>query len=459
MRKDRRLHAGGLRGGWPDNVPASRRSLVLALAAVLFVPVTTGCLLGEDAPDRVEEWRNARQAHEPFGQPAEDVRLVGSPLEVTGELAPVDVSPTRLSPKEVFSADEPLLYVDGTTLADGRTGLVVVQGEQLTVEDGTLQGVPVERVNASGGVTLTSPVDQGPGQPTVEEVPGWEAADDGLFFAEEWSATPDGLLVDNLTRAALVSEGETEELSGPIHLDGGQIYADEQVVIETAELTTRADRFRVAGDVTQGHAGIQGGPSAQAPDVVAGSAEQVTIRPGSFQASGELHITQILDGDTPLVDAELELYADEDHVRLSEEPEELVPIWYREHGYEGDALVQDVEVEGAPEGLATVPLEEPSLLDELGLTVPAALLVAPAMPFLALAESFSDLFEEDPTPLPAWIDAGEVSSFSLVLDASDVEPGTYDVEITLSGNFPDASTEVQVEVDPPDTVAEDPAAR
>lgn len=424
-----------------------RRALAYALTVLLLATATAGCFdSGGEAPDKVKAWRTERDDNAPFGRAPAEVALDGDRVVVRGSLGDVDrLEPTRIVPGAVFPDDQPLLYFDETTLADGRSGLVVVKGDTLPVESGALTDVPVGRIETTDRVRVHSPMDD-TGVDDPGDVPSWEAANDSAFHAERWGPTPEDLRIGNASRAVLVSDGESQPLEPPIVVDGGRIYSDRSVKLDVPDVTVAADRFRVAGNVSGGHARIQDGPSATAPSVVTGSADTVVVTPGHVEAQGPTRITQIVDDGEPMLDAELELFVPQDQVQVTEGDQVHVTVWYRERSYVGDALIQGASVDGAPKNLTRVPAENPSFLEDLGPL--GALVLAPAGPAFVLLFAFVSLFHDEPEPMPTWIDAGRVGWFEIVVDGDAVDPGTYDPRLTLSGNFPDASASLNIEVLP-----------
>lgn len=424
------------------------RPIVPVVACILLSLALAGCL--EEGPppevrEVLEEWEADREAHPETGL-AGTFELGGRPLHVTGNLSSSRLgAPVDLAVEPLFPSDDPLTYLRNATVEPVGSGLVVVQGADVRVRSGALVDLEVDRATANGSVRLDPVVVSGadePDKPNATFPPTWDNANESFFFTEFVDVAGDAVQLIGFQRAVLIRDDGFEDLAGTFTVDFDGLWWDRASHVNASRVTLRGEPLSAGGNVSSG--------SATAGDVATDRARAVFAHGGRVDvtgtrvaSNGTLRITQVLDPDRPVIDARVEVAPEEDRVTVDEGNETWTKVHFREATFEGDAVLEEIEITGDGAAMVTVPLQRPpGPIDELwdlvngsGPAAPwVALGAALASPFIALAEFLRCLLSGCPEkhPYPTWMDAGTLDAFYYRINGS-MAPGTYDATIHIRG--------------------------
>ena len=398
-----------------------RRVTLLATTTAL-----AACAFPEDPDDRFERWQEEADEHGAMGAPG-TFALTGTPTW-TGPLpdAHVDAPFTLEGPPVVFYETE----VDGLG-----TGTVRIEGSIDVAQGRLAAGPPTSMHVGAGGVSLF--LDPTSGHPATDLV-----VDDAVRFTF-YPAEPN-----------VAATEHTQALAFP-----DVMVASAGVTV--ASLDVAAEQAAVGGDVV-GDASVG---ADDFDDVVGVFARDVETTFAASRADGAGRVTQVLTTDAVAIPSDVEIapWFDDGDVEIERGQHRSFTFQFREKGYVGDGVVTSYRVEGAAADRVAIAASPPRdgvdvLFDAIEDSGPAspivAIAVAPALPVVAIADALGDFFggsgPPQPTPLPSWIDAGAVGTFSVVVQAADAI-GPESVTIVVEGaNFARFEYELAWDVVEPD---------
>jgi hypothetical protein len=418
--------------------PLPAFSLALALAPL------AACGAGPD--DIVEDWRDAAADHGAMG---EDGAFSfaggvdgGGAFDLAGALvvdaiaAPVTVSGTGV--------------VAAGVVVDGVAGRVIFAGA-FHLAAGSVGGAHASGYDGSGVRALDDAsalvIDGG----VVTEAGG-----------ARFQAAGSDVLVD------LAPSAEAPlSLSGPLSGSGWHVAAD-------AGFSAHVDDVAVGGasggDVVIGDDSVAGVTAVFARDVD-------LVCDGGCDGAGRL--TQVVKDGEVLIGADVELAAYDgsfddvafsDDIAVTFRPGEVraVAFAYRERGYAGDAVVTSISAKGdgadliqvaatPPDGPATTIIG--AMQADGTIDVGEALVLVVAGPAIVVVDALIGIVDffgggddggPQPVPIPSWVQAGEVGTFTVVVSvpAGADDGDRFDARVVVEGaNFDKAEVAFQIEVD------------
>lgn len=431
------------------------------LVALLTLAVFTAGCLGP-TPSHVSDWKAEARAHGPTGLAAE-MDLRSNEFGVVGKgQVPTLEAPLQIQPSETHSRAGPVTFFVGTVLGAG-SGLIVLESARLNLSAGQISKLPVERVQAIDGEVLLSLHDADvTDRPHITFPPTHSELDSAWFFSDHVPIQGRDLVVDEAEHALLIDQGNATPLTFPIHFDADHLALDRDGRIRTTDVTFRCPTFAYAGKTEGGSVDLDGHTDLVAPDGVFGNDVDLQVTPTGIASTRPFRLTQALTEDGYALDASVELRPHQERVPVDAGNVSWVRVDYREKGYTGAAVLQNITIDGPAAALVRVPLDHPpwiveelwEFVGETGWSAPFwALPVAIASPWLILGEAllkgFDCVFNDCPAdhPYPRWIEPGHVGRFYYQVDAVDAEPGTYPGTITILGeNHKTVTLDVVVEV-------------
>lgn len=427
----------------------------------LLVVSLAGCMGPPDDTARTDRrlWRAEAEAHGPMGKEASfDIR--GDPLEWTGVGTTQDpLSRATLLPGPLFPSRA--LYVwfaDARVEGESEPGYLLVEGERLTLEGGTLTEISLQAATAGQTVRLALGEDLERAPSWLPEPEGWERPN--AFFAKGNDINITDSTLSGHERAILLSSANrTRDVPlSSVRLSASGIYWAQEARIEVPGLVRiAASRLMVGGDGITGTLQISDRDDVRGPQAIAGHDATLAVSPGAMTTEGTFRVTQAIASDRPVLDSRLEILPHRTHVTVIQNETEWVGVSYREASYVGDGLLEDIEVTGSAADFVQVPVEMPPLwvqamwdaVGETGMAAPfVAIAAAIASPFVLLAEALACIFGFCPQhhPFPSWLEAGDVGFFFIRVQG-DVEPGTYEALIRIEGqNYPAVQIPLTIQV-------------
>lgn len=324
---------------------------------------------------------------------------------------------------------ERVFFVDATV--GGNTGLLIIEGSALQVTSGSISGLSITSASGTNtGVTFTPKTSPLTNETTLTFPAEW--ADAKSDFTSGWNL--DGsvgpLSVGGFTRAVLLTPTGA-------------------VALPTQSLSFTGASKTVFGFPGVFHApalSIEGAPVAFSGDFD-GGVQMMHVHGGSLALTGSSIATTAPVRETQaLVDGGLQLSAEVETrfnsatVTVATNSKTLVPAIVRETSRRGDAVLSKVEISGTGAAAVSVELATTSLLGSLWKlvgqdTVSTLALVVPLIaisPALIIFDALECLFGTCPRPYPAWLDAGGVATFDVLVQGT-LPPGEYDAEVHLIG--------------------------
>ncbi len=419
----------------------------LAALVVGIVGGLSAC--GPGAPDLLTDWNNQAVDHGDMGTDgsfafASRVDENGNALsfQLAGALA-LDALPAPLT------ISGSALEVAGAVVG-GETGTLNFQGGAVRFDEGTVSGASAGRYDADVGVIA---VDVG----SVVVAGGVVSAASGVFFASDAAGDPVEVVVSE--DAPLVVDGVVSGGGLAIVVDGGFGARVDDLAIGGGDV----------GRVTAGDVDVEGASAVFARDV------DLACVDGACDGSGR--VTQVVkDGDV-LIAADVEIaaydgrldeapFSDELEVEFSPGESRTVLFAFREKGYAGDAVVTSIVAKGdaadfirlaatPPDGPATTIIGAMQADGSINAGEALVLVVAgPAIVVVDVITGIVDFFDDDspalqPVPIPSWVQAGEVGTFSIVVNAPSADGGErFDASVVVSGaNFDDAVVKFTVVIE------------
>ncbi|MET0405751.1 MAG: hypothetical protein ABW123_25245 [Cystobacter sp.] len=412
------------------------------------------------SPDQLQRKWKAEQQGQTVGHTA-SFDVSGSPLVLTASGTTHLTVPTTLVVGALFPKNKPyVFFVDAVVGA--QTGLLVLEGERLSLTAGTLGQVELEEVlarthladgRAAPAVVLTARKEFGVTDPTVTFPEDWSEADSALFFADPVALRPNGMTLTGFTRGVLVTASGATALSGSVTVTSAtRMYWDAASRFESQTSLVDAPRFALGGALTGGSLESTGPSASPPPGGLMGEGARVLLEPGRARSEGAFQLTQAMADAGPLVPAEVQVAFDPKPLTVKPSGRGLVTVVYREKTMRGDAVLADIQVTGSGRDAVRIALDQPeSIVRELWDAVLETGYVSPifaapvlvASPFIALGESLSCLFSTCPEAYSAWMRAGTVARFHIIVQGS-LPPGPYSVDVTLTGrNHPAVTIPVQ----------------
>jgi hypothetical protein len=446
------------------------RAAFLAVG-LLLVPGMAGCLSPQDqAPDRDlrARWASERDAHGPVGLAATfDVR--GSPIHVRVEgTVEAIAAPLEMHPAKATFRTGHYVYVPDADVAGQGRGFLVIEATRVQASEGRLEALEAAELALDSDVAITPATTSGI-KPTVAFPEAWADANASFFFSDRVNVRIVGLRLDGYQRAALITSSGSSSLTGPLTVDASALFWFEGSTLRATRADVEAARFSLGGNITAGELSYRDGGTARAvaPTAIIGKGAELRLEAGRARSPQEFRLTQaVVDGEL-LLRAHVEVQPSDSAVSVVRGEQAWLAVSYREKGYRGDAVLEDIVLSGAGKDLLQVPVKRPPLIIQQLWDVVAevaedapwaapffAIPLAAASPaillldfFLGVACAFTVCPEQ--YPYPFWMDAGDVGVF-YVKARGDAAPGTYPVTVTLKGqNFDDVQFRLDVIVAPP----------
>ncbi|ATB39563.1 hypothetical protein CYFUS_005007 [Cystobacter fuscus] len=434
---------------------------VVVMSAVFVLGSQSGCRGSDEnleeglTPEQLQARWTSEHAGRPVGHAA-SFELSGSPLILTTEgTARVD-APSTLVTGASFPDKKYYVFFSEAQVG-AQTGLLLLEGERISVTAGTLGAVALSKAtarthredgSAAPAVELKTRMDSNVSDPQVTFPEDWSLAQKALFFSDPVAIQPSGLSLSGFTRGVLVTASGSTAISGSVKVDSAKhMYWYTTSFIENQASVIESPRFALGGAPQAGAlASSELSPPPPLPGGLVGVQGRVLLQPGSARSEGSFQLTQAMTDSGLLVPAEVQVAFDEKKVlKVPQHGRELLTVVYREKTMRGDAVLADLQVTGGGKEAVRVAIDEPeTLVGELwdavgdaGIAGPVlAIPIAIVTPFVAIGEWISCLFSTCPVAYPLWMKAGTVSRFHVIVQG-DLPPGTYDAEVTLTGrNYP-----------------------
>lgn len=372
----------------------------------------------------------------------------------------LDSAPVRARGVRAFAVPgaptgDDILFIDGAETESGR-GLLLVEGTRIEATVLLMEGAGV-RADASAvegyvAVTLVGvPLEDF----DLEAPPSWQDAESVAFFGLQEYPSAGALELVSFTRASLLTDGgATIDLDAPIFVDGyDRLMVSgrfDGLTLEAAEVEVESGAWAFSATGAGGGVTFDDDTQVTMPELLAGLGALI-IRPDSVVAD-DVRVTQMIVAGQPQLPATLEVAFGEARTRHGVSWH-YVPALAREPAGMGDALVTDVQIAGCAADNLRLPLSLPPRIDAVASedaapqSIPQALTEAIASFLSGLSCALNSC--PRPAPLPAWLGAGDVVPFELLLYGEGLEAGRrYPTAITLEGHDFVTTVEVDVIVDP-----------
>ena len=348
--------------------------------------------------------------------------LQASKIQLSTEAQVALQAPFSITVERVF-------FVDATV--EGTTGLLIIEGSELQVTSGGASNLAVTSLTGtSAGLTFTPKTSLSTNETPLTFPSEW--ADAKGDFVSGW--TLEGSIaassISGFTRAVLLTTNGAVTLSTP------------SISFTGASKTV----FGFPGVFHAASLNIDDAPVAFSGDFDGGT-QMMHVHGGSLAVSGTTVRTStpvqktqaLIDGGVQLA-AEVETRFNSTPVTVVASGKTLVPVIIRETSRVGDAVLSKVEISGTGAAAVSVELANTSLLGSLWKlvgqdAVSTLVLVVPLIalsPALILFDALECLFGTCPRPYPAWLDAGGVERFDLLVQGT-LPAGEYDAEVRLTG--------------------------
>ncbi|WNG17516.1 hypothetical protein F0U63_24715 [Cystobacter fuscus] len=402
-------------------------------------------------PEQLQTRWTSEHAGRPVGHAA-TFDLSGSPLILTTEgTARVD-APCALVPGASFPDDKYYVFFSEAQVG-AQTGLLLLEGERISVTAGTLGAVALSKAtarthredgSAAPAVELKTRMASSVSDPQVTFPEDWSLAQKALFFSDPVAIQPSGLSLSGFTRGVLVTASGSTAISGSVKVDSAKhMYWYTTSFIENQASVIESSRFALGGVPRAGAlASSELSSPPPLPGGLVGMQGRVLLQPGSARSEGSFQLTQAMTESGLLVPAEVQVAFDKKPIKVPQHGRELLTVVYQEKTLRGDAVLADLQVTGSGKQAVRVAIDKPeTLVGELWDAVEDAGIVGPVLavpiaivtPFLAIGEWISCLFSTCPQAYPLWMKAGTVSRFHVIIQGNELPPGTYAAEVTLTG--------------------------
>ncbi|WP_076606274.1 hypothetical protein [Cystobacter fuscus] len=428
------------------------------MSAVAVLVGQSGCGVSDEnleeglTPEQLQARWTSEHAGRPVGHAA-SFELSGSPLILTTDgTARVD-APSTLVTGASFPDDKYYVFFSEAQVG-AQTGLLLLEGERISVTAGTLGAVALSKAtarthredgSAAPAVELKTRMASSVSDPQVSFPEDWNLAQKALFFSDPVAIQPSGLSLSGFTRGVLVTASGSTAISGSVKVDSAKhMYWYTTSFIENQASVIESSRFALGGAPRAGAlASSELSSPPPLPGGLVGVQGRVLMQPGSARSEDSFQLTQAMTDSGLLVPAEVQVAFDKKKaLKVAQHGRELLTVVYREKTMRGDAVLADLQVTGSGKEAVRVAIDEPeTLVGELwdavgdaGIAGPVlAIPIAITTPFIAIGEWISCLFSTCPVAYPLWMKAGTVSRFHVIVQGDKLPPGTYDAEVTLTG--------------------------
>lgn len=424
---------------------ASAWPRVLALALALLIPVLAGCVSSPAGP--TGDWAREAQAHGPVGLEATlDATAGPAGGTLTGTSLGSIRAPLALLP-EVRGFDETgAVFFDATLPAIG-TGILMLAGDHINVTEGEMHKAPIAGVDAEDTLHVSLARTFGERVDTDSFPDGFENESNAYFIADHIVIDIRDWKVTGHDRAVWFSGRNAEELAGPFTFDATRMHWVSGSSLEAAALQATFDHFAWATDEPSGTLTAETLGTIDAPLGVFGQDAEFRLDGRAIESARPFRLTQAVTEDGFLLDAEVQLEPEEDRVAVNRGDTAWARVFYREHGYIGAAVVEDIRISGPGAELIEVPLSSPplhveALWDTLGaypwFAQPfAALAFAIASPFVLLVDAIEGIvcafsFCPKDHPYPVWMEPGQHGGFYYRVNGNAPE-GEYPATVSVHG--------------------------
>ena len=428
-------------------------------------------------PSTAADWRADAPSFTTRGRPAV-VDLRGDPLVVTGESLAATASIAAPYVLEVHAAGPAALqslYVEDAVVEGVGTGTLVLVGAALAVTEGAWTSAALSSAEtAADGVRLEPAADGAGALALTLTAP----------FADAQAAAGDTTRIDDVTapltiafdRGVLVTAGGEVAVTSPARITAATALRVPRSadalgaalrVRTTAAVSVTASAVALGGDVDGGSVTIDGVAMTPRPTSVFLGAATVALSPAVATTSARL--TQAISDEQLLVPATVEVALGETFVHLGQNGRRRIDGVVRETTALGDAVLDAITVEGCGAGIVqdvivegvgfvelyVLVMQRTIALDPIGFTAPFVVLAfAPLIGVAVFADLIGSFLcslfgcssATPPRPYPAWLGAGNVAEFHLLLHA-EAEPGDYPTRIRFAGkNHEDVVVDVLIRV-------------
>jgi hypothetical protein len=442
--------------GWSEDGPAeadgdaptTRRPAGRASAST-SAPATVAPSAGPSLSDVIAGWEQERDAAGPMGTPVQfDLR---GDLQILGDLE-AGARDLVVRPTPIFPSDDTWVFFPNATVTGFGAGHVILNATELRLTSAAPMWYEPQSFQPTPAPHPVAPrLAFAPSVP-LGDVPGWEDANRSAFFARPYEMDIAGATVSGHTAAVLVQNGAAVPLPAAFVLDAAQIRVGRGAGMEAPALDLRAPSVEVVAPTLVGT--VDAGSAGSFSDVqaVLGTDAWLRLEGDRLTTVQPLQATQVLDQGRPLLPAAVELVPESSTVEVGFNETRWVRVAYRESGYRGAAVLDNLTVTGPAAGAVRVGLDAPpthvdeviAVLDEL-----AAFEGSPLLPFVALAlgvtvgiaaavvgfaEAIGCFFSGCPEryPYPTWMAPGETGVFYFQVQAG-LPPGEHDVALTFEG--------------------------
>lgn len=432
----------------------------LALALLMIAPLMAGCMSGSPS-GVVAQWHEERTAHGAVGTPATfSADLAGGTATLTGAGLASLRSPAALDAEPRFPRDPAYLFFSAVVEGHG-TGILVFQGDDLILDSGTISRAPVAIVEVANrvkiGLDRTFDVDRG--QATFPD--DMENQRRAFDMSTGSSIVGEGLIVNGSSSIVLVTDGSAQAIPARIPFRASAMFWAPESRIVTDATTLEMDRFAFAGNGMTGQLESAKLGTTPMPAGLFGREATIEAKRGSISAKESFALIQARDADGWTLGAKVELHPHGRQVEVRAGESVWHEVDYREAGYVGAAILEDIAVTGEGAAMVGVPVDKPpyhierlwSELEEFPwfaqpFAALAFALASPAVIFVDLVEALACVFATCPEqyPYPVWMEPGEIGSFYVKVEGVDT-PGTYPATVAFTGaNYETVSVDLEIEV-------------
>ncbi|MDY7229502.1 hypothetical protein [Hyalangium rubrum] len=369
-------------------------------------------------------------------------------------------APGVLLPAPIFPNNRRYVFFTDARVGE-QTGALVLEGQRIELSSGTLGAVDIQSAiarthkpdgTAASAVELRTRENVTGSDPEFTFPADWSDAGQALFFSDAAAIQASNVTLTGFTRGVLVTPSGNIEILGSVTVaSASRMYWDTAARIEVQETRVTGPSFALGGVVESGTLAPTGiSPAASLPSMVKGGQATIALKPGNARSEAAFQLTQAVTEQGMLLPPAPEIAFDPQTgpVTVKTGQRVLIPVVFREKGFQGDAVLADLQVTGSGKDAVSVPLGnvEPFVgrlwkeVADSGLAAPfLAISLAPLTPFLAIGEALTCLFTTCPKAYPNWMDAGEVSRFHIIIQGK-ISPGTYEANVTLTGRNYEALT-------------------
>jgi hypothetical protein len=445
------------------SVRSPRAALVLA---ALFV--APACELEESPEEIRERWESEREIQGEMGRPA-NADVVPGHVFVSGVSNAGEMSaPFALTPLAAQGV-VPFTFLLDATIDGSGSGTLTIEGASIEVTAGRAQA---EWIGAETSVWSEDFVDGRyrvrPASTGVVEVaapPSWPEAVTASLSVESSEMLLEGLRVTAAVRAVLVTDDGEVEVALPFTVSAQALAWTAGSAMHVSTLSLDYERVALGGEVASAVLTFDDGETIDDAQAIVGHEAHVEITGVEGALTATLRATQVLTADGVAIPAEIEIDRVVHEIELRPGESQAVGMQFREKTYVGDAVVKEILPSGEHADLVSFAVDPPEryiarlfeLIENAGIFWPIAVVVVIILaPVVVLVEVVDALLcpfgcssPPTPVPLPAWIDAGAIGSFSFVVTGADTV-GSYETTVSVVGHNFD-TVEIALSV----TVAED----